>query len=108
MGPSLARSVGTVMDVRSRLAAAVLSSGVPLERRAVERAVSAIARSEAPLAPAEVLQRVVDDIVGLGPLEDLLADDAVTDVLVNGPEEVWVERRGALTLTDVTFDDVWP
>jgi pilus assembly protein CpaF len=93
------------VDVRSRLAAAVLSSGVPLERRAVERAVSTIARSEAPLAPAEVLQRVVDDIVGLGPLEDLLADDAVTDVLVNGPHEVWVERRGALALTDVVFDD---
>ncbi|MEX1006199.1 MAG: ATPase, T2SS/T4P/T4SS family [Acidimicrobiia bacterium] len=92
------------MDVRSRLAAAVLSSGVPLERRAVERAVSTIARSEAPLAPADVLRRVVDDIVGLGPLEDLLADDSVTDVLVNGPEEVWVERRGALTLTDVAFD----
>jgi pilus assembly protein CpaF len=93
------------VDVRSRLAAAVLSSGVPLERRAVERAVSTIARSEAPLAPAEVLQRVVDDIVGLGPLEDLLADDAVTDVLVNGPDEVWVERRGALAITDVAFDD---
>ena len=93
------------MDVRSRLAAAVLSSGVPLERRAVERAVTSIARSEAPLAPAQVLQRVVDDIVGLGPLEDLLADDAVTDVLVNGPDEVWVERRGSLKVTDVRFDD---
>ena len=93
------------MDVRSRLAAAVLSSGVPLERRAVERAVSTIARSEAPLASAAVLRGVVDDIVGLGPLEDLLADDAVTDVLVNGPDEVWVERRGVLTLTGVAFED---
>lgn len=92
------------MDVRSRLAAAVLSSGVPLDRAAVERAVTRIARSEAPLAAADVLRRVVDDIVGLGPLEDLLADDAVTDVLVNGPSEVWVERRGELIRTDVCFD----
>lgn len=93
------------MDVRSRLAAAVLTSGVPLDRTAVERAVTQIARSEAPLAPADVLRRVVDDIVGLGPLEVLLADDAVTDVLVNGPSEVWVERRGELVQTDVCFDD---
>ncbi|MEX0756496.1 MAG: hypothetical protein WD204_00975, partial [Acidimicrobiia bacterium] len=63
--------------MRSRLAAAVLSSGVPLDRPAVERAVTRIARSEAPLAAADVLRRVVDDIVGLGPLEELLADDAV-------------------------------
>jgi pilus assembly protein CpaF len=92
------------MDMRSRLAAAVLTSGVPLDRPAVERAVMDIARSEAPLAPPDVLRRVVDDIVGLGPLEDLLADEAVTDVLVNGPSEIWVERGGELLLTDVSFD----
>jgi len=90
--------------MRSRLAAAVLTSGVPLDRPAVERAVMDIARSEAPLAPPDVLRRVVDDIVGLGPLEDLLADEAVTDVLVNGPSEIWVERGGELLLTDVSFD----
>jgi pilus assembly protein CpaF len=93
------------MDVRSRLAAAVLTSGVPLDRSAVERAVFEIARSEAPLADRDVLRRVVDDIVGLGPLEDLLADETVTDVLVNGPSEIWVERRGELVRTDVAFDD---
>ena len=93
------------MDVRSRLAAAVLTSGVSLDRSAVERAVAEIARSEAPLADPDVLRRVVDDIVGLGPLEDLLADETVTDVLVNGPSEIWVERRGELIRTDVAFDD---
>ncbi len=93
------------MDVRSRLAAAVLTSGVPLDRSAVERAVVDIARSEAPLAGPDVLRRVVDDIVGLGPLEDLLADETVTDVLVNGASEIWVERRGELVRTDVVFAD---
>lgn len=91
--------------MRSRLAAAVLTSGVPLDRQAVEQAVVTLARSEAPLASAEVLRRVVDDIVGLGPLETLLADDTITDVLVNAPDEVWVERRGELERTDVAFDD---
>lgn len=93
------------MDVRTRLTTAVLASGVSLDRPTVERAVASLARQEAPLAPSHVLRRVVDDIVGLGPLEGLLADDAVTDVLVNGPSEVWVERRGELIRTDVTFDD---
>lgn len=93
------------MDVRSRLAAAVLTSGVPLDRGAVEKAVVEVARSEAPLAHPDVLRRVVDDIVGLGPLEELLADETVTDVLVNGPSEIWVERRGELVRTDVAFDD---
>jgi pilus assembly protein CpaF len=97
--------LGRHMDVRARLAAAVLRSGVPLDREAVERAVADIARSEAPLAGVDVLRRVVDDIVGLGPLEDLLADDGVTDVLVNGPSEIWIERRGELVLTDVVFAD---
>lgn len=103
MGAGVGAGVGVGMDVRERLASAVIGSGVPLDRVAVERAVRSIARSEAPLAHDSVLRRVVDDIVGLGPLEELLADPTVTDVLVNGPGEVWVERRGTLERTAVVF-----
>ena len=39
--------------------------------------------------------------MGLGPLEPLLADPTVSDILVNGPDQVYVERRGKLELTDV-------
>ena len=49
------------------------------------------------------------ELIGAGPLEPLLADPAVTDVLVNGPEEVWVERDGCLHEVDVSLgreDDV--
>lgn len=48
---------------------------------------------------------IVDEIVGFGPLESLLADDSVTEVMVNGPEQVYVERGGKLSLTDVRFCD---
>ena len=48
---------------------------------------------------------LVDDMVGLGPLEPLLRDDAVTDLMVNGPFQIYVERRGKLELTDVRFRD---
>jgi len=48
---------------------------------------------------------LLDDMLGLGPLEPLLADDAATDIMVNGAKQVYVERRGKLELTDVIFRD---
>jgi pilus assembly protein CpaF len=48
---------------------------------------------------------LLDDMLGLGPLEQLLADETVTDIMVNGPEQVYVERRGRLELTDIMFRD---
>ena len=45
------------------------------------------------------------EVTGLGPLELLLKDDTVNDILVNGPQQVFVERAGKLELTDVTFKD---
>jgi pilus assembly protein CpaF len=48
---------------------------------------------------------LLDDMLGLGPLEPLLADDAITDIMVNGPKQVYVERKGRLELTDVMFRD---
>jgi pilus assembly protein CpaF len=48
---------------------------------------------------------LVDDMLGLGPLEPLLEDDAITDIMVNGPNRVFVERGGKLTLSDIRFRD---
>ena len=45
------------------------------------------------------------EVMGLGPLEPLLQDDTVNDILVNGPKRIFVERAGRLELTDVTFRD---
>jgi len=53
----------------------------------------------------ELIDMMLNDMLGLGPLEPLLADDAVTDIMVNGPKQVYVERGGKLQLTDVTFRD---
>jgi pilus assembly protein CpaF len=52
-----------------------------------------------------IVRRVLDDMLGFGPLEALLADDSVTDILVNGAKQVYVERRGKLEVSDVTFID---
>jgi pilus assembly protein CpaF len=48
---------------------------------------------------------IADDILGHGPLERLLADDSITEIMVNGPFDVWVERQGRLFETTVRFTD---
>lgn len=53
----------------------------------------------------DLVTMLLNDMLGLGPLEPLLADDAVTDILVNGPKQVYVERKGKLVLTEVVFKD---
>ena len=50
-------------------------------------------------------RELVNDMLGLGPLEPLLEDDSITDIMVNGPERVFVERRGKLDLSGVRFRD---
>ena len=50
-------------------------------------------------------QELYDEVMGLGPLEALLKDETVNDILVNGPKRIFVERAGKLSLTDITFKD---
>jgi pilus assembly protein CpaF len=52
-----------------------------------------------------VIKYIEDEVMGLGPLEPLLADKKVADILVNGANQVYVERRGRMELTDVKFND---
>src|SRR4051795_5551763 len=75
----------------------------------LETEVRALVDVEAPALPdferAELAARVVRLGTGLGPLEPLLADGSVDEVMVNGPREVWVERGGLLSRVDeVRFD----
>lgn len=72
-------------------------------RRAVARALAAEGVVAAPERWARLVRDLVDDLGGLGPLERLLRDPAVTDVLVNGADDVHVERHGVLEATAVTF-----
>jgi pilus assembly protein CpaF len=48
---------------------------------------------------------VIDEVIGFGPLESLLSDDSITEIMVNGANQVYVERNGKLTLTEVHFQD---
>ncbi len=53
----------------------------------------------------DLVTRLVDDMIGLGPLEPLLADEAVTDIMVNGAKRIFVERHGKIVESDITFHD---
>lgn len=52
-----------------------------------------------------ISRQMFDEMIGIGPIQPLLADDTVNDILVNGPYQVFVERAGKLELTDITFLD---
>jgi pilus assembly protein CpaF len=52
-----------------------------------------------------MLEQITDEILGLGPLEPLLRDATITEVMVNGPQQVYIEREGKLELTGVTFQN---
>ncbi|HYD05502.1 MAG TPA: ATPase, T2SS/T4P/T4SS family [Reyranella sp.] len=53
----------------------------------------------------DLVYQIVNDMMGLGPLEPLLEDDGVTDIMINGPKQIYIEKRGKLELTSVTFED---
>ncbi|NLU51104.1 MAG: CpaF family protein [Syntrophomonadaceae bacterium] len=52
-----------------------------------------------------IIARVIDEVLGFGPINPLLEDDEVSEVMVNGPNQVYVEKKGKLQLTEVTFRD---
>ena len=78
-------------------------------RRQVRKLVGDFAREERlPLNGAELEQlgaNVFDEMVGLGPIEPLLQDNSIADILINGPFKVYVERHGELEVTPVRFRD---
>ena len=54
---------------------------------------------------ADLVYQIVNDMLGLGPLEPLLEDESITDIMINGPKQIYIERGGKLDLTSVTFED---
>lgn len=67
----------------------------------VEARASNLSRAER----ARLLKETYDDVMGLGPLEQLLSDGEITEIMVNGPYRVYVERKGKLELSNVVFRD---
>jgi pilus assembly protein CpaF len=79
----------TRREVESRLAEAMTTTRLPMSES----------------NKADLLRDILNEFFGLGPIQPLLEDQSVTEVMVNGPHRVYVERAGKLTLTNVRFDD---
>jgi pilus assembly protein CpaF len=78
-------------------------------RRDVEnRLTDALATTRLPLSEslkADLLRDILNEFFGLGPIQPLLEDATITEVMVNGPHRVYIERGGKVSLTNVRFDD---
>jgi len=79
-----------------------------LRRRVHEQLHAALAAERAPLSAADkaqLIQDVSDDILGYGPIDRLLKDESISEVMVNGPDSVYVEQNGRLQKTEASFVD---
>jgi pilus assembly protein CpaF len=77
-----------------------------LELRVRQTLQSVISSENTPLAAADrnrIAQEVADEILGLGPLEPLLRDGEITEIMVNGPDDIFVERSGKIFAVDAKF-----
>ena len=79
-----------------------------LRKKVHEQLHAALAHERAPLSAADkaqLIQDVSDDILGYGPIDPLLRDDDVSEIMCNGPDSIYVERDGKLTKDPITFVD---
>ena len=79
-----------------------------LRRRVQEQLHAALAKEKAPLSAADkaqLVQDVTDDILGYGPIDQFLKDEDTTEVMVNGPDSIYLERHGKIVKADSTFVD---
>lgn len=65
----------------------------------VDKAAPQLSRDER----SSMIKQILDEALGLGPLEDLLADPTVTEVMVNGPDQIYIEKSGKLTVSPIKF-----
>ncbi len=101
-------AVRAAMMARINVSAAVLGGREAMERELRPLVGEIVVDQRLRLSRADqdaLAKRLLDDMFGLGPIEPLLADPTITDIMINGPKQVYVERAGKLTLTDVTFAD---
>ncbi|MFC4558658.1 CpaF family protein [Virgibacillus kekensis] len=79
------------------------------KRLKIERFINQFMTEEKVVIPRHdketLLTRLIDESVGFGPIESLLKDDEITEILVNGPKEIYVEKYGKLEQVDVAFKD---
>lgn len=106
--PALVTHIRQIFYERIDPVSAATMSADQLSSMIVQVVSTIISEEKLPLdwqAQGAIAKEIQDDMVGIGPIEDLLFDPAVTDILVNGPDTVYVERLGQLVRTPLKFRD---
>lgn len=91
------------MGVIERVAASIAGGATRLDPLSVRTDALRRLHLESPWAPDSSVQRVIDAVTGLGPIQQVFDDPELTDILVNGPAEIWVDRGRGLERTDLAF-----
>lgn len=99
MATDLGHAVGLIDQVAGQIAAGL----TPLRQAEVTAEAERILDLESPRRHSDQAVAVTDRVLGLGPVQPLLSDESVSDVLVNGPDEIWVERHGLLERAEGSF-----
>ena len=114
---AVTQSDGTYKDLKTRVQERLVAEmGQKLDaskpedvRHAIEELYNSIlAQENVILSRTErtrMFEQIVSDIVGLGPIEPFLTDGSITEIMVNGPHAVYIERKGRIEKTDVRFED---
>ena len=118
LGMAAVRAADRIFELKSEIHRKLIGvlnlervSSIPKDRvraeigRVVERL---LADERVPMTAAEqdrIIEEVLDEVLGLGPLEPLLKEPSISDILVNGFDKVYIERGGKLSLTHVRFKD---
>jgi pilus assembly protein CpaF len=90
--------------VDARILAAETDEDIKKEIKGIVEGVTAHRDLDLTAKEKEIVCHILeDDILGLGPLEELLNDDSIADIMVDGPDEVYIERNGQVEKTDITF-----
>ena len=89
--------------------AAILSKRENVDEKEIEQLISEVMDESNPdlkrVDKSRIAREVLNEITGLGPLQDLINDEEISEIMVNGPNQIYVEKKGKLTKTDVTFQN---
>ncbi|MGD2060729.1 MAG: CpaF family protein [Acidimicrobiia bacterium] len=103
MDRGLGSSLGDALGVVDRISRAIALGDTDLIPVDVAAEATRLLRLESPWRAEAASVSVVDQVTGLGPIQPLVDDPDVSDVLVNGPSQVWVDRGSGLEMVDVRF-----
>lgn len=92
------------MGVIERVGRAIAAGESRFDQAAIEAEAQLLLSAEAPWLGAESVHSVVSGVLGMGPIQPLLDDPDVSDILANGPHEIWVDRGSGLQLVDIGFE----